>query len=83
MAELKEYVVELVVTQIHTYTVPARTPEEAASIAEDLLDDGNEGEVTGITIESADAYSSEEYDEEIFDEDNPQEIEFVSLAEED
>lgn len=56
----KEFEVELVVTTRHLYTVFARTPEEAISDAEGLLDDGERGEVMSSEIEASDAYPIEE-----------------------
>ena len=71
MAEHKEWVVDLVVTTEHSYTVLARTAEEAVSIAEDLHADGDEGFVTGVNVESADAVSGdvnvEEFEEEVIE----------------
>lgn len=55
MAEHREYVVELVVTTEHNYSVLARTPEEAVSIAEDLFDNGDDGTIIATSIEMSDA----------------------------
>lgn len=56
----KEFEVELVVTTRHLYTVFARTPEEAISDAEGLLEDGERGEVMSSDVEASDAYPIEE-----------------------
>lgn len=64
MAERREFAVELVVTSEHNYTVLARTPEEAISIAEELFESGDIGEVTTSQIETADAASAGDYAEE-------------------
>lgn len=58
MAELKQWAVDLIVTTEHNYTVLARTAEEAVSLAEDLLDDGEDGDISATYIESADAVSA-------------------------
>ena len=63
MAKYAEYAVELIVTTEHTYSVQARTPEEAVSLAEDLFDDGDEGTITGTSIENADAMAADAYAE--------------------
>lgn len=55
MSEHKEWTVELVAVTEHIYTVLARTAEEAVSIAEDLLDSGDEGTITSTSIESGEA----------------------------
>lgn len=52
MAELKEWAVELVEIVEHEYTVLARTAEEAESLAEELLDAGEEGTICGGSVES-------------------------------
>lgn len=77
MAEHKEWLVDLVVTSEHQYTVLARTQEEAVSIAEGLYDDGNEGFVTGVNVESADAMSGD-ITSSIEDELEEEDIEFES-----
>lgn len=56
----QEFEVELIVTTRHLYTVHARTPEEAISDAEGLLEDGESGEVMSRDIEASDAYPIEE-----------------------
>lgn len=61
MAEYKEWAVELIVTTEHTYTVVARTPEEAVEEAETRFDSGDEGEVTATSVDTADAISTEEF----------------------
>jgi hypothetical protein len=61
MAEHKEFAVELIVTTEHTYTVLARTPEEAIANAEDLFDSGDEGTITATSIDNADAISADAY----------------------
>jgi len=55
MAQYKEWGVALVVTTEHEYTVVARTAEEAVDIAEQLYDDGDEGTITSVSIDTADA----------------------------
>jgi len=66
--ENREFEVELTVITTHLYVIPARTAEEAEADAENLLDDGDEGEITYQQIESAEAFpiddlSTEEDDE--------------------
>jgi hypothetical protein len=66
MGEFKEFVVSMVVTSEHEYTVPARTAEEAAAIVQDLFDEGDDGDIVESTIESIDAVGcgATEYEEE-------------------
>lgn len=63
MAEYKEFAVELIVTTEHQYVVPARTAEEAVTIAEELFESGNEGEVVATSIDNADAIAGDAYAE--------------------
>jgi hypothetical protein len=63
MAEYKEWAVELVITSEHSYTVLARTAEEAVGLAEDLYDSGDMGQVCNSSIETADAMSADIYTE--------------------
>lgn len=60
MSDIKEWAVDLVVTTEHSYIVLARTAEEAVNIAEDMLDEGDEGEITFSSVESADACGANE-----------------------
>lgn len=62
--ENREFEVELVVTRRHLFTTLSRTVEEAISDAENLLEDGEEGEVVSTEIETADAYPIDEYSSE-------------------
>lgn len=55
MAEHREYIVELVITTEHNYSVLARTPEEAVSIAEDLFDGGDDGTIVATSVDMSDA----------------------------
>jgi hypothetical protein len=55
MAEYRDWGVSLIVTAEHYYTVRARTPEQAITEAEGRLDEGDEGEIIGLNVESADA----------------------------
>ncbi len=64
MYDPKEFTVQLTATAQHTYTVIARTEEEAISAAEGLLDDGEFGEVSAPSIEYSDAWPSDEDQEE-------------------
>jgi hypothetical protein len=52
----KEFKVQLIVTTAHEYVVTARTDEEAISIAEGMLDDGEEGFILSSDVDNADAY---------------------------
>jgi hypothetical protein len=61
MADYKEWVVNMVVTTEQEYQVLARTAEEAVSLAEDLFDSGEQGDVLATSIESADAASGDVY----------------------
>lgn len=61
MAEHKEWAVSLIVTSEHSYTVLARTPEEAVSIAEDLYENGDMGTVESYSVDTGDAISGDEY----------------------
>lgn len=61
MADIKEFAVDLIVTTEHRYLVPARTPEEAVSVAEDLFEGGDEGEIIATSVDNADAVSGEDY----------------------
>lgn len=54
--EKQEFEVELVVTRTHLITTFSRSAEEAISDAENLLDDGDFGEVLTTDIESAEAF---------------------------
>lgn len=60
MATHKEFYVDLIVTTEHRYLILARTSEEATSLAEDLYDDGEEGDVLSVSIEHSDATSVDE-----------------------
>ena len=76
MAEHKQWAVALLVNTEHTYNVLARTAEEAESLAEDLFDSGDEGDVASTSIDSVLAVSGddiatpEEIDDSIFEEDS-------------
>jgi hypothetical protein len=62
MAEAREWAVDLIVTTEHNYVVLARTVEEAIDIAEGRYNDGDEGDVVAVSIDSSDAQSgSTEY----------------------
>lgn len=75
MSEFKEFAVDLIVTTEHSYTVLARTAEEAVSIAEDMLDEGDEGTITSSAVESADAVGANET-VDAFDDEEGIDIEF-------
>jgi len=60
MAEHKEWGVELVVTSNHLYRVLARTQEEAEFVAEDMFASGDEGVISGTTLEMITAVSGDE-----------------------
>jgi len=65
MAELSEWVVEIVATTEHQYTVLARTAEEAEVIAEDSFAEGDEGDVTSTSVDMVTAVTgSVDEDEE-------------------
>lgn len=57
MGEYKEWLVDIVAE--HQYRVPARTAEEAASVAEDLFEQRDAGEVVASSIESIDAVTGD------------------------
>lgn len=61
MGEYKEWTVNMVVTTEQEYQVLARTAEEAVSLAEDLFDSGEQGDILATSIESADAASEGVY----------------------
>lgn len=73
--ENREFEVELVVTTRHLFTTLSRTPEEAISDAENLLEDGETGEVVSQDIESADAYPLEDLSPDTEDLDDEEETE--------
>ena len=75
MGNFKEFAVNMIVTTEHEYLVPARTEEEAADIAQELFDSGDEGEVLSTSIESIEAMSGAQSDDEEL-------MEAVYLAEE-
>lgn len=56
MFDQKEFKVQLIVTTAHEFVVTARTEEEAVSVAEGMLDDGEEGNILSSDVENADAY---------------------------
>lgn len=56
MMDKQEFEVELVVTRVHLITTLSRSPEEAISDAENLLEDGDEGEILSVDIEAAEAF---------------------------
>jgi hypothetical protein len=69
MADVKDWLVILSVNWEHSYTVRARTPEEAETIAEDSLDSGDKGEISeGPEIISSEAISLEGADNSLMEE---------------
>jgi hypothetical protein len=52
---VKEFEVELTIEAVHAYTVRARTPEEAESIAEDLFKEGERGNIIYASVTTSDA----------------------------
>lgn len=62
MAEFKEWEVQLTVLTEHNYGVSARTEEEAIDIAQQLFDDGEEGEISMTSIEETFAVDGESLD---------------------
>ena len=66
MFDQKEHKVQLIEMKAHEYIITARTEEEAITIAEGLLDDGEEGFILSSEVEQADAYpyTDEGVDEE-------------------
>lgn len=53
---MPEFIVQLVVTSTHEYSVHAHDEEEAVSKAEGSFDSGDVGERLEYDVESADAY---------------------------
>jgi hypothetical protein len=62
--ENREYEVELTVTRHHLFTTFSRSPEEAIADAENMLEDGDNGEIVVTEIEVADAYPTDELSSE-------------------
>ena len=69
MFDQKEFKVQLIVITAHEYVVTARTDEEAISIAEGMLDDGEEGFVLSSDVDNADAYPYTDQDDDAEEED--------------
>lgn len=67
--ENREYEVELIVTRHHLYTQFARSPEEAIADAENLLEDGEDGDIVSTEIEVSDAFPVDEITSEDDEED--------------
>jgi hypothetical protein len=58
--ENREFEVELTVTSHHLYTTFSRSPEEAIADAENMLEDGDNGEIVAREVEVADAFPLDE-----------------------
>jgi hypothetical protein len=72
--ENKEYEVEVVVTTTHLFTTFSRSVEEAESDAENLIEDGDLGEIVHREIETVEAFPVDELSDED-DDDDPTTIE--------
>lgn len=57
---IRPYNVSLSVTQVVTYVVDARTPEEAEATATSYLEDGELGEVSELLVLEADVEPTED-----------------------
>lgn len=66
MSENREYEVEARITRHHLFTVFSRSQEEAESDVENLIEDGEVGEVVSTEVEIMDTFpvESAEDDEE-------------------
>jgi hypothetical protein len=71
MLDRREFVVQLVVTSTHEFVIEARSESEAVQHAEGMIEDGDYGTILDREVEMADAFASEdvEDDEESEDED--------------
>lgn len=56
----QEFCVEVTQTTRHKFCIEANSPEEAISVAESYLEDGEVGEITETLVEDADAYPCDE-----------------------
>lgn len=56
----QEFCVNVTQTKTHAFRVEANSPEEAAQIAEQYLEDGEEGTIVESSLEDTDAYPCEE-----------------------
>lgn len=68
MGESRDWLVSLIVTTEHQYTVKARSSEEAEDEAEQRFDEGDDGHITAVYTDQVIAVSGEQSDEEEFDE---------------
>ena len=53
------YITRLMVTEEHEYSIEARTPEEAESIAEGMYAEGQDGTITSTNVEAWDTFPVE------------------------
>jgi hypothetical protein len=72
----REFEVELIVTTHHLFTTFSRSAEEAVSDAENMLEDGDDGDVVSQVVESADAYPLDELTDDD-DEDDEEETDIT------
>jgi hypothetical protein len=77
--ENREFEVELIVTSHHLFTTFSRSAEEAISDAENMLEDGDEGEVVSTIIESADAYPLDEITDVDDDDSDEEELDITEV----
>lgn len=61
----RPFLVEVELNRTVQFTVDARTPEEAESIVEQWIGDGEHGELTSETIEHTEATPAEAFGDEV------------------
>jgi len=61
---MKSYIVEVTECVTHAYSVDATSPEAAESIAEEWLDDGEEGNIMDREVVSTEVIEEEEEEDD-------------------